>query len=209
MTNLIDPESLRTRTLRQVFEDGVEEIYIGLFALAMGGFYLACFAIKTSTSSMSMLSIGESVWLAVVMLLVAARKKVKQTFVVPRTGHVVYCHGRNKRWMIAACGLAAVGLAAGLAIWNSHVPDLRPVAGLITGLISGAGFLWAGVTYRFPHLNWIGVLSLLLGIVTYLANASTVGMVWVLFGVGLAMAISGAVRFRTFLKTHPIVTEAR
>jgi hypothetical protein len=144
----------------------------------------------------------------VVMLLVAARKKVKQAYVVPRTGHVVYCQGKNKRWLIAGFGLAAVALAAGLAIWNAHVPDLRPVAGLIVGLIMGTGFLWAGVTYRFPHLNWIGVLALLLGLATYFASTGITGMVWVLFGVGAAVALSGAVRFRTFLKTHPIV-EAR
>ncbi len=40
-----------------VFEEGIEELYIGLFALAMGGFYLACFALKTSTSSTSMFSV--------------------------------------------------------------------------------------------------------------------------------------------------------
>ncbi len=207
MTNLIDPESIRTRTLRQVFEDGVEEIYIGLFALAMGGFYLASLAVKGSSSPLAMLSIWESVWLAVVMLLVAARKKVKAVYVAPRTGHVVFCAAKSQE-RAAIFGVLAVVLVAVLAIWHSYVPDLRPVAGLITGLIMGTGFLWTGVSYRFPHLNWIGVLALLLGIATYFAGASTVGMVWVLFGVGAAVAISGAMRFRNFLKTHPIV-EAR
>ncbi len=31
------------QSLRQAFENGVEEIYIGLFALAMGGVYLVAF----------------------------------------------------------------------------------------------------------------------------------------------------------------------
>jgi hypothetical protein len=208
MNTPIDPEAIRARTLRQVFEDGVEEIYIGLFALAMGGFYLACFALKGSTSSTAMLSIGESVWLAVVMLLVAARKKVKQTYVAPRTGHVVFCRANSQKAAVIF-GVCAVAFVLALAIWRSHIPEIRPVAGLITGILMGAGFLWAGVNYRFPHLTWIGVLALLLGIATYLLGSSTVGMVWVLFGVGAAVALSGAVRFRTFLKTHPIIQEAR
>jgi len=203
MTNPLDPEAVRTRTLRQVFEDGVEEIYLGLVALAIGGFYLVCFALKEPSS----LSVAESLWLAVVMLLIAARKKVKRTYVVPRTGHVVYCRANSARTVVIFGACVAAFLLA-LAVWRSHIPDLRPVAGLITGLLTGALSLWGGVRYRFPHLNWIGVLALLLGIVTYAAGANTAGMVWVLFGVGTAVALSGAVRFRNFLKTHPIV-EAR
>jgi hypothetical protein len=57
-------------------------------------------------------------------------------------------------------------------------------------------------------MNWLAAFSLLLGGATYVAAAGAKGMLWVMLGIGAALALSGALRFRTFLKTRPIIETA-
>jgi hypothetical protein len=91
-------------------------------------------------------------------------------------------------------------------VWRSSLPDLTHVAGPLAALIMGGSLLWGGIAYKYPHLTWLAGFSVLLGVATFIADAKAAGMLWVLAGIGLALALSGALRFRVFLKTHPIIT---
>jgi hypothetical protein len=61
------------------------------------------------------------------------------------------------------------------------------------------------VAYRLPHFVWLAGLSLLLGAVTFAARAKIDGVLWVMAGVGVAMALDGALRMKRFLRTHPVL----
>jgi len=210
MNNVIDTDAVRVHSLRQAFENGVEEIYIGLFALVMGGVYLIAFNVPHESTAGQVMAFGTSFFqIAFVLMMVAARKRINAAHVFPRTGYVVFRPAKWRKSMIWTFGVASLGLAIAMTIWSSKLPDLRPLTGLIAGAGLAGCLLWGGISYHLPHLNWIGVLSLGIGIAAYFADAKAAGMLWVLAGVGAALALSGALRFRTFLKTHPVMQEAQ
>lgn len=206
MSDLIDPGQARERSLRQAFEDGVEEIYIGLFSLVMGAAYLVFFTLpKGSTIAQIGSFAGSALQFGLILTLVAIRKKVKASYVFPRTGYVVFRRAKWETWMVCLFGTVALGIAVAVTIWRSLLPDLTSVAGPLFAVAWAGCFFWAGIAYQYPHMNWLAAFSLLLGVVTYVAGAGAKGMLWVMLGVGMALALSGALRFRNFLKTRPII----
>jgi|HubBroStandDraft_6_1064221.scaffolds.fasta_scaffold594617_2 hypothetical protein len=206
MSDLFDPAKARERSLRQAFEDGVEEIYIGLFSLVMGAAYLVFFTLpKGSTAAQIGSFAGSFLQIALILTLVAIRKRVKATYVFPRTGYVVFRRGKWETWMVWLFGGVALTIALAATIWRSLLPALSSVAGPLFAAGWAGCFLWAGIAYKYPHMNWLAAFSLLVGIATYVAGAQAKGMLWVMLGVGMALALSGALRFRAFLKTRPII----
>jgi hypothetical protein len=206
MSDLIDPGKARERSLRQAFEDGVEEIYIGLFSLVMGTANLVFFTLpKGSTIGQIGSFAGSAVQIALILTLVAVRKRVKAAYVFPRTGYVVFRRGKWETWMVWLFGTGALTIALAATIWRSLLPDLTSVAGPLCAGVWAGCFFWCGIAYKYPHTNWLAAFSLLLGGVTYGAGAQAKGMLWVMLGVGMALALSGALRFRSFLRTRPII----
>ena len=206
MSDLIDPGKTRERSMRQAFEDGVEEIYIGLFSLVMGAAYLVFFTLpKGSTIAQISSFAGSALQIVLILTLVAVRKKVKASYVFPRTGYVVFRRAKWETWMAWLFGTVALAIALAATIWRSLLPDLTSIAGPLFAVVWAGCFLWGGVAYKFPHMNWLAAFSLLLGVGTYVAGAQAKGMLWVMLGVGSALALSGALRFRAFLRTRPII----
>jgi hypothetical protein len=206
MSDLIDPGTARERSVRQAFEDGVEEIYVGLFSLVMGAVYLASFTLPRGSTVAQVSAFATSgIQFALLLALVAARKKVKAAYVFPRTGYVVFRPGKWRTWVILVFGMGGLAIALAFIVWRSRLPDLSRVAGPIAALGMAVCFLWTSVTYKFPHLSWLAAFSLLLGGLTYVMGAKNEGIAWVMLGIGAALALSGALRFRSFLKTRPII----
>jgi len=206
MSDLVDPGKARERSVHQALEDGIEEIYTGLFSLVMGAVYLAFFTLpKGSTIGQIGAFATSGVQLALVLALVAARKKVKTAYVFPRTGYVVFRPGKWRTWVIWVFGVGGLAIALAFIVWRSRLPDLSRVAGPIAALGMAVCFLWTSVTYKFPHLSWLAAFSLLLGGLTYAIGAKNEGIAWVMLGIGAALALSGALRFRAFLRTRPII----
>ena len=88
-----------------------------------------------------------------------------------------------------------------------RIPDMSRAAGPAASLVFAASFVSIGLTYKLPRFLWLAGLSVLLGAGTLFVAARAGGMLWVMVGIGAAMAASGAMRLRRFLQTHPIVQE--
>jgi hypothetical protein len=206
MSEFVNPNDARERFIRQAFEDGVEEIYVGLFLLMMSAIYLVYFHAPRGSMLWQVMSVGSTTvpW-AAVMALVAARKRIKAAYVFPRTGYVVFRTCKWRKQLLLGAGLSTLALGVAAIVWRSLLPSLADVAGLLTGIGFAACLLWGGVVYRFPHLNALAGLSLALGSVSYAIGARGVSSLWVAGGVGAALVIAGAMRFRMFLKTHPVL----
>jgi hypothetical protein len=209
MSDFMNPNEARERSIRQAFEDGVEEIYVGLFMLVMSVIYLLYFNAPRGSTLWQVMSEGSTTipW-ATVMALVAARKRIKAVYVFPRTGYVMFRTCKWRKQLLLGAGLSTLALGVAAIVWRSLLPSLADVAGLLTGIGFAACLLWGGVVYRFPHLNALAGLPLILGSVSYAIGARGVSSLWVAGGVGAALAVVGAVRFRIFLKTHPILNGA-
>jgi hypothetical protein len=203
MEGLADPGATRVRALRQWAGNGLDELTVGLFFCFMGGMVFSGFwASKAKVlghfAMIEPLLIGAGA-LATEMAL----KKVRARLIFPRTGYVAFRSAESQLWMLLpVLGLvAAVALAVGML---SSLPDLSWAWGPAIAAQFAAGFLWAGVRYRLPQYIWLAGLALLLGAVTFAAGAKIEGAMWVMVGVGIAMASDGALRMKRFLRTHPV-----
>jgi hypothetical protein len=188
--------------IRRSLQNGLGEIQLGLFGLMMGAMFLV------APSQRPWGRIFPFVFMAFPGTILWAGKKINEAFVVPRTGYFVFRRTESdlwrETWILAG---ALVALTMLLVASMLYFPSVWNVSGPLSALVIAAGFVWARRFFRFPHLNWLAGFSLLLGAVTYAAGVRELGLVWMMPGVGAALVVSGAVRFRIFLNTHPVIQE--
>ena len=141
--------------------------------------------------------------------MVLTLKKVRARFIYPRTGYVVFRPAASRIWIAVAGQGIAAAMALAAVYWRSSLPDLSRAWGLAAGLLFAACFFWGGVTYGLPYFNWLAALSLLLGAATLAAGAGIGGAMWVMGGMGVALATDGALRRPRFLKTYRIVSDGQ
>lgn len=187
-----------------MFVDGLQEMQFGLVGLMMGAIFVAeswprpwgrIFPIALAALS------GLILW---------ARKKINETYVFPRTGYVVFRRSESDQWKeLWVCIAALIAFTGLLVASDRYFPGIWNVSGPLSSLAIAAGFVWVGRLLRFPHLKWLAGFSLLLGAATYAAGVKDSGPLWMMLGVGAALVVSGAIRFRIFLKTHPVMQEAQ
>jgi hypothetical protein len=210
MNDSSDPNEARVRSLRRWSENGLEEMTLGVLFCLFCGIFLPGYLLPNGTflgQHYATLSPYFLAACAVVMGLTL--KKVRARFIYPRTGYVVFRPAASRIWIaVAGQGIAAAMALAALH-WRSSLPDLSRAWGPAAGLLFAACFFWGGVTYGLPYFNWLAALSLLLGVATLAAGAGIGGAMWVMGGMGVALATDGALRMQRFLKRHPIVSDGQ
>jgi hypothetical protein len=203
--DLFDRASLHQRSIRTLIEDGLLELHFGLTGILITAGFLAV-PFEPRLGSVRYLGVSFfQIALAVLMLL--ANKKIKATYVFPRTGCVIFRQAQSDGWvqtLIAAGALLA--FTALLLLSDIYFPKLWDFCGPISALVIAGGLVWGGRFLRLPHLNWLSGFTLLLGLATYVAGPRISGL-WTMLGISAALAVSGAARFRVFLKTHPKVED--
>jgi hypothetical protein len=202
MTDLGDPTDARVRSLRQWSQNGIDEFTVGLLMCVMGAW--------SSTTR----RLGENFWMILPFLLGAgflaigwAVKKLRARFIFPRTGYVVFRSSGSRIWIFVVFQGFAVAMALGAIFWRSRLPDLSRAWGPGFGFVLAACLLWGAIAYRLPECIWLAVLALLLGGLAFAAGAKVDGALWVMVGMGLAMAFDGALRMKRFLRTHPVIED--
>jgi hypothetical protein len=190
MTDLSDPREARTRSLRVWSANGIDELTVGLLMSVIGG---------------GLLLIAPYFILVCALAVGLTLKKVKARLIFPRTGYVVFRPAPSRIWIFVAFQGLAAAMSVGTVYWRSGWPDLSRAWGPGFGFVFAVILLWGGVAYRLPHFLWLAGLSLLLGAVTFAARAKIDGVLWVMAGVGVAMALDGALRMKRFLRTHPVL----
>ncbi len=210
MTTFLDSSGRNACAMRRMLVDGLLEIHFGVIGILMvSGFSLVPFEVEwgwTATMGIAVLQV------ALGFLLLWANKKLKATYVFPRSGYVVFRQSESEAWK--QTWIACVGLIAFVAlilVSEVNFPGLSDriwhLSGPLSALVVTGAFVWVGIYLRLPHLNWLAGVSLVLGAVTYIAEAKLSGQLWVELGVSAALVVSGTVRFRSFLKTHPVIQE--
>jgi hypothetical protein len=205
VTDLGDPREARIRSLRLWSENGLDELTVGLLMCAMGGIFLPGYSVSTTAffgRNYAMFSpyLEAAFFLAMVLTL----KKVRARLIFPRTGYVVFRPAVSRIWIFVGFQLFAAAIAVGAVYWRSGWPDLSRAWGPGFGFVFAACLLGGGISYRLPHLIWLAGLAVLLGGLAFAAGAKIDGALWVILGVGVAMALDGALRMKRFLRAHPV-----
>jgi hypothetical protein len=203
MEDAIDPSGTRPRALHQWDENGFDELYGGLvFCVLCGSLPLGEWILGRNFPMMV-----PFVMLACLSAIGFITRKARAKLVYPRTGYVVFRPRVPRKWIYLSS--LVLGLVPIIAqhLWRPTMPDLSRAWGLGCGLFFAASFAWDAIQYKMPRYLWIAGLSLVLGGATFVAGAKQVGIMWVLAGVGLAMALDGALRMKRFWRTHPRIEE--
>jgi hypothetical protein len=205
VTDLSDPREARIRSLRLWSENGIDELTVGLLMCVMGGIFLPGYSLsKTAFFGRNYAMFAPYLEAAFFLAMVLTLKKVRARLIFPRTGYVVFRPAASRIWIFVIFQGFAAAMVLGDIFWRSRLPDLSRAWGPGFGFVFAACLLWGGITYRLPHFIWLAGLSTLLGAVTFAAGAKIDGALWVMVGVGVAMAWDGAVRMKGFLRTHPV-----
>jgi hypothetical protein len=215
MNRTINLDEVASRPMKRFHLDGLGELGVGLIMLAGSGFNLINRALPKGSP------IAE-VYLWAGMILVAGcylaipwgLKRIKATIVVPRTGYVALRPSKSSRvilWAALGCGalIAAASIIRTMVYAKSALPELSGMAGPGLAILFAACFLFAGLHYRWPHMLWLAAVSLLLGAWAYWIGAGSEGGLWVMLGLGAAMALSGGWLLRSFVKANPKAEDAQ
>jgi len=209
MSGLIDPGEVRVQSLRKWSLNGLDEFVLGVFFCALAAIYLPeRTPTKMTFFGQNYAMIAPFLQMACCLTMALTLKKLRAKLIFPRTGYVEFRRGKSQKWMIVASmfvGLAMVGGVFAAFSGQLHFPDMSRAAGPALALVLAACFVSGGITYRLPHLHWLAGWSLVLGAVADAMDAKIEGVMWIMVGVGATMAVSGAVRLKSFLQTHPIV----
>jgi hypothetical protein len=210
MNDSSDPKEARVRSLRRWSENGLEEMTLGVLFCLFCGIFLPSYLLPNGTFLGQPYATFSPYFLAAcAVAMVLTLKKVRARFIYPRTGYVVFRPAASRIWIAVAGQGIAAAIALAAVYWRSSLPDLSRAWGPAAGLLFAACFFWGGVTYQLPYFNWLAALSLLLGVATLAAGAKIGGAMWVMGGMGVALATDGALRMQRFLKTHPIVSDGQ
>lgn len=197
------------RTERYWNVDGLSEIAMGIWVLL---FALCHYGISQTASG----SLGRVVLVLVFAvglpaalvlsgpLLVAVRRR----FTYRRTGFVAHRQVDRRSWIAGAA--LAVSLALVLLILMAV--DANWVAGLfvLQGLIPGALMIYFGRLVRLLRFQLIGVIYMVFGIGVALAEPGlSQGMTIFWAGIGAVNLLSGGVTFWRYVRLHPHVAEAQ
>jgi hypothetical protein len=205
MKDLSDPGQARVHALRLWSENGLDELTVGLLMCLLGGIFLPGYSLSKATFLGRNYALLEPYLEAACFLaMVLTLKKARARLIFPRTGYVVFRPAVSRIWIFVVFqGFAAV-MAVAAVFWRSRMPDLSRAWGPGFGLVFAACLLWGGIDYQLAQYIWLAGLSLVLGGATLAAGAKIDGALWVMAGVGIAMALDGAMRMKRFVRTPPV-----
>jgi hypothetical protein len=198
-------KEIEQRPKRYWTSDGLQEILMGAVWILWG----------TALLLPQVLQPGKWLsyyWWSVLPLLVASGyagnwgiKKLKQRMTFPRTGYV-----RMRKpgiLAMAATMIMAAGVAAGMAllIRSSHTRESIHVVSIALMLLFAAGFLFAAIWHKLPHLLFASALCLALaGIAAKASMDVQQAMILLFLSLGVLFCIMGYVRLRIYLKLNPM-----
>lgn len=204
MTTSIDLKEIEKRANYAAYQDGLMEIFMGLFLFFFGG------ALTTDTFPLATI-------LAVVTIFFGYRvfERIKQRYIYPRTGYVKLPEDPNatgKGIAFAAIlmvvvllgamfiSMAILGQDAGLDFFLTYIV---PPA---TGFMLAIGPYWLGQTYGLIRGYLWAALFILGGIAMPVFNIASgytaVGLLCT--AVGLLVLVTGAVMFVRFIRRYPV-----
>jgi hypothetical protein len=189
---------LISRPTIYAFEDGAQELGIGLLSVVTAGAFLAAARLPPGY-----VFAAQAIWVASSLGMAWGIRKLKERVTSPRGGYVALddqhkmFQGKVSRRAINAAVILAVGLFMAFAPIDWTRPGSQAVAA--TALYFGM-YMFVAARWRLPSMLFLAGFSLLLGVWAYTAKG---GFAFILLWQGVAIAISGVIRLWRFLKTHP------
>ena len=201
MSALIDIKEIERKATYAAFQDGLMEIFLGVFLFFFGG------TLATNGTLAPFI-------VCAVVFANPAYKKVKEHYIIPRTGYVKLPQENDNEakgigigtvifivFLLGSMGLTMwiMGKDAGLDFWMTYI--LPPS----TGFMMAIGPFWLGQTYGLVRGYVLAGLFLLSGIAMPVFKIASgyeaVGLMCTI--IGLITLIVGGIMFSRFLRKYP------
>ena len=190
------------KTQGQQYADGLIELMLGIFMLIAA----------TALEFLSEPLFSGGIALIGIVLSAIFFERLQMKISVPRTGYVRYQDqskkGRRANGITAVLTLIVV---LSIFLWQLTANPNNALAwlGLTVSIVIGLALLILGIRLHMGRLIVHGVISLLLGlwIVLFVREASSGAMSIYFFGVGISLAIAGAIVLSRFIKENPLQKE--
>ena len=197
----IDLDEIAKRPFRYWNEDGLTELFVGFMMFTPACLFRLGNAIPKGSFLVMLLPLG---WLAAILAMKWGLKELKERVVSPRGGYVALpARGRTS---IALVVLFAILATVAFIAFPSWPGQWGKTPGLALAILFAALFFIGGLQAKSPHLVVLAGVPLLVSVWIYRNSVGfSESVSWVLLAQGTALAFSGAVRFRRFLKANPRV----
>lgn len=198
-------DDVMRRTYRYYYEDGLVETAVGALFFIIGLALLGWLTIQSNP----ILGVGMAI-LSVLLILGGALfvqkviPSLKERFVHPRTGKVVYRQEKPKqtnRWLLYAVLVVLV-----VALF---LPERFNQMALMEGALLGAIFIYLGHRISLNRFYWLGGMAILIGVAAVLLFSNDIsGSAFTFGSTGLILLVSGLIVLSRYLHRHPQVEVA-
>jgi hypothetical protein len=209
MNRTIDLDEVAGRSIRHWHQDGLPELTVGFMMFAGGSIFLISHGLSRGSSASRVYAlVAPILWACSSLAAGRALKTLKAIIVVPRTGHMVppdRKSSKSRLWasIVPAVLIAVAGILRIVVYPNVDLSQMGRMVGPGLAVLCAASFFIAGLKYQWLHMFWLAAVSLLLGALTYWRGSGLEGALWMMVGLGAAMALSGAWLLIDFLKANP------
>ncbi|MBN1568922.1 MAG: hypothetical protein JXA73_13820 [Acidobacteria bacterium] len=200
----LDEVELRSKRYWNV--DGIPEIVMGCLWIVLGGAFLLRDSLPQASGFAAFYSIILMVILIIAFLSAARIVKIlKNRYTYPRGGYMELPESpRSQRLLRGTVGGligGATSVMIGLSLKHQTIADLSSPA---IGVLFAAATLFASRKPGMRHLIWLSLASIILGVAMYPLKLQWSALYWFFILMGISMAVMGACRFRSFVRSVPL-----
>jgi hypothetical protein len=199
-----DLDDLAARPMRHWDQDGLPELMLGLLFIASSAVFLVGYALPRGSSTAQVYAqVGPICWAAASLSMRWGLKKLKERITFPRGGYVALSEPTPAYWACALGVVLLVGAGALLLNVEGGLAEGTWMAAPGFAALFAAALVVGGLRYKLEHMVYLAAFSVILGAWMFRIGAGPQGGLWVMMWLGTAMALTGAVRLKRFLKANP------
>lgn len=193
-------DDVMRRTYRYYYEDGLVETAVGALFFIIGLALLGWHTIQLNPIlGIGMVILSMLLILGGTLFVQKVIPSLKERFVHPRTGKVVYRQEKPKqtnRWILYAVLVVLV-----VALF---LPERFNQMALMEGALLGAIFIYLGHRINLNRFYWLGGMAILIGVAAVLLFSNDIsGSAFTFGGTGLILLVSGLIVLSRYLRRHP------
>ncbi len=194
-------DDVMRRTYRYYYEDGLVETAVGTLFFIIGLTLLGWHTIKLNPAlGIGMVILSVLLIFGSTLFVQKTIPTLKERFVHPRTGKVVYRQEepqkQSGRWLLYAVLVVFV-----VAIF---LPEQFNQMALMEGTLLGAIFIYLGHRIHLSRFYWLGGAAILVGVAAVLLFSNDIsGSAFTFGSTGLILLVSGLIVLNRYLRRHP------
>jgi len=202
---MVDIKRIEKRTVQYFYEDGLNEIALGLIFLLLGGYFFAQAAIPEGSPLNAMLSVL-FVFVIISSGFLVSRfiRYFKRRITYPRTGYVAFKKKKPNPKRRAAVVITSGLIGASLAALYTLSPALKALFPALNGLLFAVAIFFIANKVGLVRFHVLAAASAAIGVVVTTSGVGDIKGVSLYYGLfGAAMVVSGLAALIVYLRRSP------